>query len=199
MKWACWKKLSRSLLQFNQYHKFTVDEHCIRAVEESAGFADRADSVGDVYRSLEDKRTLHLALLIHDLGKGFEEDHSEVGRRIAESTAQRLSLPREQAETLAFLVHKHLRMSHLAQRFDTTDPQLVTRFVEEVGTQSQLAHLFLVTCADLAAVGPEVLNNWKVEVLSDLYFRASRRFAAADPAGVSTSGEDRHAVWQQLS
>jgi [protein-PII] uridylyltransferase len=26
---------ARSLLQFNQYHKYTVDEHCIRAVEEA--------------------------------------------------------------------------------------------------------------------------------------------------------------------
>src|SRR6476646_5058792 len=51
---------ARSLLQFNQYHKYTVDEHCIRAVDESACFADRADTVGDVYRSLEDKKTLHL-------------------------------------------------------------------------------------------------------------------------------------------
>jgi [protein-PII] uridylyltransferase len=189
---------ARSLLQFNQYHKYTVDEHCIRSVEEATKFGERQDSVGDVYRALGDKTTLHLALLLHDLGKGFEEDHSEVGKRIAEATASRLGLPREQTETLSFLVHKHLRMSHLAQRFDTTAPQLVARFVEEVGTQSHLDHLFLVTCADLAAVGPDVLNNWKVEVLSDLYFRASKRFAAADPGG-STSGEDRHAVWQQLS
>ena len=61
-----------------------------------------------------DKATLHLALLLHDLGKGFEEDHSEVGRRMARETAQRFRLPPDQAETLEFLVHKHLRMSHLA-------------------------------------------------------------------------------------
>ena len=129
--------------------------------------------MSDVYRSLEDKTTLHLALLLHDLGKGFEEDHSEVGRRIAQETAQRLRLPQEQAETLEFLVHKHLRMSHLALKYDTTQPQLVRRFVEEVGTKERLAMLYLVTCADLAAVGPDVLNSWKVEVLSELYFRAA--------------------------
>jgi [protein-PII] uridylyltransferase len=190
---------ARSLLQFNQYHKYTVDEHCIRAVEEATKFSERQDTVGDVYRALGDKTTLHLALLLHDLGKGFEEDHSEVGKRIAEATASRLKLPRDAAETVSFLVHKHLRMSHLAQRFDTSAPQLISRFVEEVGTQWQLDHLFLVTCADLAAVGPDVLNNWKIEVLSDLYFGASKRFAADDRGGVSTSGEDRHAVWQQLS
>lgn len=190
---------ARSLLQFNQYHKYTVDEHCIRAVEEATKFAERKDSVGTVYRNLQDKTILHLALLLHDLGKGFEEDHSEVGRRIARSTAERLRVPPEQAAMVEFLVHKHLRMSHLALKYDTTQPQLVGRFAEEVGSQIQLDHLYLVTCADLAAVGPDVLNSWKIEVLSELYFRTSQRFAAADMAGASGSGEDRHAVWQQLN
>ena len=72
-------------------------------------------------------------------------------------------------------MHKHLRMSHLALKYDTTQPQLVARFVDEVGSRSQLDLLFLVTCADLAAVGPDVLNSWKVEVLSELYFRAAAK------------------------
>jgi [protein-PII] uridylyltransferase len=189
---------ARSLLQFNQYHKYTVDEHCIRAVEEATRFAERVDSLGDVYRALEDKTTLHLALLLHDLGKGFEEDHSEVGRRIAQDTAQRLRLSQEKAESLEFLVHKHLRMSHLALKYDTTQPQLVGRFVEEVGSKERLAMLYLVTCADLAAVGPDVLNGWKIEVLSELYFRAADSFAATgelEPA----RDKQRQALRESLS
>src|SRR3954471_8527429 len=169
---------ARSFLQFNQYHKYTVDEHCIRAVDEATQFVTRNDAVGQIYRSLPDKTILFLALLIHDLGKGFEEDHSEVGRRIAKSTAERFKLSTEQAETLEFLVHKHLRMSHLALKYDTSQPQLVERFVNEVGSRLNLDLLFLVTCADLAAVGPDVLNSWKIEVLSELHSRAAQRFAA---------------------
>jgi [protein-PII] uridylyltransferase len=189
---------ARSLLQFNQYHKYTVDEHCIRAVEEATRFAERNDILADVYNNLEDKATLHLVLLLHDLGKGFEEDHSEVGRRIAQSTAERLRLTSDQADTLEFLVHKHLRMSHLAQRFDTTEPQLVERFVEEVGSQARLNLLYLVTCADLAAVGPDVLNSWKIAVLSDLYLRASRKFGTVDAAAPAARDHERTAVWQLL-
>jgi [protein-PII] uridylyltransferase len=169
---------ARSFLQFNQYHKYTVDEHCIRAVDEATQFVTRNDAVGKIYRSLPDKTILLLALLIHDLGKGFEEDHSEVGRRIAKSTAERFKLPTEQAETLEFLVHKHLRMSHLALKYDTSQPQLVQRFVNEVGSRLNLDLLYLVTCADLAAVGPDVLNSWKIEVLSEFHSRAAQRFAA---------------------
>ncbi len=190
---------ARSLLQFNQYHKYTVDEHCIRAVEEATRFAEREDSLGDVYRSLEDKATLHLALLLHDLGKGFEEDHSEVGRRIAQETAQRLRFSQERAETLEFLVHKHLRMSHLALKYDTTQPQLVGRFVDEVGTKERLAMLYLVTCADLAAVGPDILNSWKIEVLSELYFRAAEKFAAEGVLEPAERDKRRQAVRQSLN
>jgi [protein-PII] uridylyltransferase len=189
---------ARSRPQFNQYHKYTVDEHCIRAVEEATTFAERKDRLGDIYRNLHDKTTLHLALLLHDLGKGFEEDHSEVGRRIARSTAERLRLPSDQAATLEFLVHRHLRMSHLAQRFDTSQPQLVDRFVEEVGSQSRLDLLYLVTCADLAAVGPDVLNSWKIEVLSELYFGASQRFGGIDATVPTKQDLERDAVRQLL-
>jgi [protein-PII] uridylyltransferase len=191
---------ARSLLQFNQYHKYTVDEHCIRAVEEVTRFAERKDAVGDVYRSLPDKTILHLALLLHDLGKGYEEDHSEVGRRMAKATAERLRLPAEQAEALEFLVHKHLRMSHLALKYDTTQPQLIARFVDEVGSRATLDHLFLVTCADLAAVGPDVLNSWKVEVLSELHYRAAQKLAAdGDGAPDEDRGVERNAVWELLT
>ncbi|HEX3726735.1 MAG TPA: [protein-PII] uridylyltransferase, partial [Pirellulales bacterium] len=104
---------ARCLLQFNEYHKFTVDEHCILAVERASEFISDPGILGRVYWGIKQKRTLHLALLIHDLGKGFVEDHSEIGLRIAEDTAQRLRLPLREAEILKFLVHKHLVMSHL--------------------------------------------------------------------------------------
>jgi [protein-PII] uridylyltransferase len=190
---------ARSFLQFNQYHKYTVDEHSIRAVEEATKFGERQDAIGKAYRLLPDKTLLHLALLIHDLGKGHEEDHSEVGRRIAVATAERFHLPNDQAATLEFLVHKHLRMTHLALKYDTTQPQLIARFVDEVGSRANLDLLFLVTCADLAAVGPDVLNSWKVEVLSDLYTRAAREFAAEGDLGVEAIGSaERKAAWDLL-
>ncbi|HEV2972311.1 MAG TPA: [protein-PII] uridylyltransferase [Pirellulales bacterium] len=168
---------ARCLLQFNEYHKFTVDEHCLRGVDEVTRFQRDRGLLGEVYRGLQQKSTLHLALLIHDLGKGYVEDHSEVGLRIAENTARRLRLPEQEAETLKFLVHKHLLMSHLAFRRDTSDDQLIVRFAVEVGSPEVLRMLYLLTAADLAAVGPGVLNQWKSEVLADLYHRTMRHLA----------------------
>jgi [protein-PII] uridylyltransferase len=186
---------ARCLLQFNQYHKFTVDEHSIRAVEEATQFVDRHDALAEAYGRLRDKRMLHLALLIHDLGKGYEEDHSEVGRRIARRNAERLGLGPEDSETLEFLVHKHLLMSHLAFRRDTSQPQLIAKFAEDVGTPERLELLSLVSCADLAAVGPGVLNSWKIEVLFELYRRTLRRLSP-DPDALI---EDHHDSARRLA
>ncbi len=176
---------ARSLLQFNDYHKFTVDEHCLRAVEAATALWDDQRPCGQVYRSIKNKRTLHLALLIHDLGKGFVEDHSDVGLRIADETARRLRLRRRETETLKFLVHKHLMMSHLAFRRDTSDDQLIVKFAVDVGSPELLRMLFVLTCADLAAVGPGVLNSWKEEVLNDLYLRTLRHLSGDPPSKIA--------------
>jgi len=106
------------LLQFNNYHKYTVDEHSLRAVRMANELMQEESVLAKVYQSLTDKQTLHLALLLHDLGKGYDEDHSEVGLRIAEATAKRLRLPPAQADVVKFLVHKHLMMVHTAFRRD---------------------------------------------------------------------------------
>ena len=182
---------ARCLLQFNEYHKYTVDEHCILAVERATEFNADPGLLGRVYRGIKQKRTLHLALLIHDLGKGFVEDHSEVGLRIADETAQRLRLPLREAEALKLLVHKHLVMSHLAFWRDTSDDQVVVRFAVDVGSPEVLDMLFVLTAADFAAVGPGVWNSWKTEVLSDLYKRTMQHLAGDAPASDSAERLER--------
>ena len=173
---------ARCLLQFNEYHKYTVDEHCLRAVEHATDWQHDDGPLGHVYRHIKRKWLLHLALLLHDLGKGHSRDHSEVGLEIARDTAERLHLSQADADTLAFLVHKHLMMSHLAFRRDTTDEQVVVRFAIEVGSPEVMQMLFVLTAADLAAVGPGVLNAWKIDVLGDLHQRAMRHLAGDAPA-----------------
>jgi len=179
---------ARWLLQFNNYHQYTVDEHCLRAVEQATAFRFDRGLLGKVYRGIERKGLLHLALLIHDAGKGFTEDHSEVGLRIAGETAARLGLSQSDSEALKFLVHKHLLMSHLAFRRDTSDEQTIVRFAVEVGSPDVLSMLYVLTAADFAAVGPGVFNEWKSEVLADLYSRAMEHLAGDRSA---TSRDER--------
>jgi [protein-PII] uridylyltransferase len=175
---------ARSLLQFNEYHKYTVDEHCIRAVERATDFQSDAGPVGEAYRQIREKRTLHLALLLHDLGKGFPDDHSDVGARLALETARHLAIPPREGELISLLVQKHLRMAHVAFRHDLNNEAVIVAFAAEVGSVEVLRLLFVLTCADVAAVGPGVLNHWKLDLLYELYDR-TRQHLSSDYQGPS--------------
>lgn len=166
----CWQHI-RCLLQFNQYHHFTVDEHTLRTIEAAEGFLTDGGALGQAYREIHHKELLHLALLLHDAGKGFEEDHSELGRRLAEEMANRLGLPDHQRDLVMFLVHRHLKMADLALRRDIGDRALLLKFSHEVGSPDALSMLFVLTAADISAVGPNTWNEWKAELLSTLYER----------------------------
>lgn len=191
---------ARHLMQFNEYHKYTVDEHSIQAIDAATGFNSRDDTLGRAYRKIKKKWLLHLALLMHDLGKGFAEDHSEVGRRLAAETAEHLGLGKRDTGILKFLVHKHLVMSHLAQWRDTNDDNVVIQFAVDVGSAETLQMLYVLTCADLAAVGPGVLNNWKLDLITQLYRRARAHLAGdAQPESEDHSLQALRAAVLQLA
>ncbi len=173
---------ARGLLQFNQYHKYTVDEHCLRAVEFAAELCVDHGPLGRVYRPLRRKDLLHLALLLHDLGKGYLEDHCEVGVRITLEVSRRLGLSAQDADVLRFLVNRHMSLNHLAFRRDTADEQLAVDFAVQVGSPDVLQMLYVLTAADLGAVGPDVWDGWKSEIVTDLYHRTMQQLAGDSPA-----------------
>ena len=168
---------ARCLLQFNEYHKYTVDEHSLQAVEFATAFAQETSTLGKTYSGLTNKGLMHLTLLLHDLGKGFPGDHSEVGETIARETAKRFGLSKHDTEVLAWLVLKHLSMAHTAFRHDLQDENVIVRFAAEVGSVEKLKMLFIMTCADLAAVGPNVLNQWKQDLITELFQKTKQQLS----------------------
>ena len=192
---------TRSLLQFNEYHKYTVDAHCIKSVECVVEFAKRNDFLGDLYRKSKQKLILHLALLLHDLGKGYVEDHSEVGLRIADETSYILGLSEADRELICFLVHQHLIMTLTAFRFDLTQLSTIVKFAQQVGSLERLQLLTLLSCADLAAVGPGALNDWKLNLLHQLYDATASQLQTGEPLEHQTSAKEnnRKAVFDLLS
>jgi len=168
---------ARCLLQFNEYHKYTVDEHSLQTVEFATEFAQEASTLGKTYSGLTNKGLLHLTLLLHDLGKGFPGDHSEIGETIARETAKLFGLSQHNTEVLAWLVLKHLRMAHTAFRHDLQDENVIVRFAAEVGSVEKLKMLFIMTCADLAAVGPNVLNQWKQDLITELFQKTKQQLS----------------------
>jgi [protein-PII] uridylyltransferase len=158
------------------YHKYTVDEHTlltIRTIERLAapsGSAPRErQRFASLLQGLERPELLVLALLLHDIGKSSDEEHVPESVRLAHRVFDRLALPAESCELVAFLIASHLQMSTVAFRRDTEDPETVRRFATLVGVEERLTMLCLLTLADVEAVSLETLTPWKEELLWRLY------------------------------
>ncbi len=163
-----------AMMQFNMYHSYTVDEHTIQCMRhlseiESGDHAEDLPVATDIMKGQVNRKVLFLALFLHDIGKGRDEDHSIVGARIARKVAPRLGLNRADTETVEWLVRYHLLMSDMAQKRDLADPRTVRDFAKAVRTGKRLDLLTVLTICDIRGVGPHVWNNWKGQLLRTLY------------------------------
>jgi len=160
------------LIQESRSHAYTVDEHAFRAVDEAERLLDGEEPLRDIYLGIRRKDLLHLALLLHDIGKGEGGDHSARGAEIAEEVALRLGYDAEDRGLLTFLVRRHLILSELAFYRDFSNEPVLFKFVREVAQPEILHHLLILTCADIRAVGPGVWTNWKSDLIMNLYREA---------------------------
>lgn len=172
---------ARGLIQFNLYHRYTIDEHTLRALEAAVRRRDEHSPLAQAYREIRDKSLLHLAVLLHDLGKGFERDHCEVGGELAADVARDFGLNDRQTHTLAWLVQNHLLMAHTAFRRDLADEATLVQFARAVATPEMLRMLYVLTAADTEAVSPENWTGWKESLLNELYFRAAEELTGEAP------------------
>jgi len=169
-----------ALMQFNMYHHYTVDEHLIRAIG-NVSKIERGLSKSEhplaaqVIHKIKSREALYVAMLLHDIAKGTERDHSEEGEDIARALCPRLGLSEGDTETVAWLVRNHLVMSDVAQKRDLADPKTIEDFVAIVQTPERLRLLLVLTVADIRAVGPGVFNGWKGQLLRDLYAAAEEQ------------------------
>jgi len=165
------------MVQHDYYHVYTVDEHSLIGIRELERVRDGAYDkesplLNEVMRECDRPELLFLAMMFHDLGKGYGGDHDERGAQMVGEIAARLRLHFDDRESLEFLVRNHLMMSALAQTRDIEDDELVESFVREVQTPANLKNLYLLTFADMRAVGPQIWNGWRDHLLSELYLRA---------------------------
>jgi [protein-PII] uridylyltransferase len=157
--------------QFNMYHHYTVDEHTIRAMDHIASMDQGEDGyelAKNLFEKIENRRALYLAMLLHDTGKGLGDQQIE-GMKTARKACRRLGLPETETELVAWLVGNHLEMSETAQKRDISDPRTIVTFVEKVMDLEHMRLLYILTVADIRAVGPNVWNTWKGQLLADLY------------------------------
>lgn len=163
-----------AMMQFNMYHSYTVDEHTIQCIStlaqiEREELVEELPVASGILSNGVNRKVLYAALLLHDIGKGMDEDHSITGARIARRLAPRLGLKPAEAETAEWLVRNHLLMSDTAQKRDIAEPRTVQGFAKAVKSVERLNLLTVLTVCDIRGVGPDTWNNWKAMLLRGLH------------------------------
>jgi [protein-PII] uridylyltransferase len=166
-----------SLVVRDFYHRFTVDEHSILAIESlhrlNQSKSEWDKRYAELLGELEDPELLYLALLLHDTGKGVPSAHHvEASLEIAGHCLDRLDVESSERAAVLFLIANHLEMSAQLRR-DIFNPETVAAFAEKMGTPERLKMLCLLTYADIKAVNPEALTPWKAENVWQLYIGAA--------------------------
>jgi [protein-PII] uridylyltransferase len=164
-----------AMMQFNMYHHYTVDEHLIRSVAvlsevEKGAAVDTHPLINQLLPAIEDRVALYVAVLLHDVAKGRQEDHSIAGAKVARKLCPRFGLSQKQTDTVVWLIDNHLVMSMVAQTRDLHDRKTITDFADTVQSMERLKMLLILTVCDIRAVGPDVWNGWKGQLLRTLYY-----------------------------
>ena len=170
-----------SLVIRDYYHRFTVDEHSFRAIENLHRLkkpqSEWESRFGGLLGELEQPELLFLALLLHDVGKGLPgQDHVRGSLDAAWKCLARLELPPADRETVCFLIASHLEMS-AALRRDIYDAAAVRAFASKMGSPERLKMLSLLTYADIKSVNPDALTPWKAENIWQLYIATTNQLS----------------------
>jgi len=192
-------------VQHDLYHTYTVDQHQLYALAMQkrlarGELADQHPTATELWRDVTRPAPLFLGTLLHDVGKPLGKGHAEKGAVIAGAIARRLGMSEDDAELTEMLVRQHLTMSHLSQRRDLSDPDVIERFAQKtVGTDERLVQLYLLTLCDTAMTSPDNLSAWKDDLLRDLMLRTRAYFRGAPESTVESAAEDPRARVRQLA
>jgi [protein-PII] uridylyltransferase len=178
-------------MQFDTYHIFTVDEHTIEAVRvlntlERGELAEIAPVASELVDNVQSRRSLYLAMLLHDIAKGRGGDHSVLGADVALQVGPTLGMSDEETETVSWLVLHHLLLSATAFKRDIDDPKTILDLAETIQSPERLRLLLILTVADMRAVSSKVWNGWKATLLRELYSRVAEVLAG----GLATTERD---------
>jgi [protein-PII] uridylyltransferase len=168
-------------------HEYTVGEHLLRTLERlvplTDGEAEEFEHHAEIYSEAGKPEVLVLAALLHDVGRiDPSRDHCEVGEEIARRTAHRLGMPESDVRAVSRLVRRHLLLDRVATLRDISDEATIHHVAEQVGTVDFLKRLYLLTCADMMAVGAGLWTDVRRDQLEDLYFRVLMHLLADAPA-----------------
>ena len=160
----------RSKPQRNAYHRFTVDRHLLETVSIAAGLT----------ATVSRPDLLVLGALLHDIGKGYPGDHTEVGMELVENIAKRMGYENNDVELLVGMIEHHLLLPDVATRRDLDDDGTIKSVASAVKTLSLLSLLDALTEADSIATGSSAWSTWKAGLVRELVTRVQHVLSGGD-------------------
>jgi [protein-PII] uridylyltransferase len=173
-------------MQHDLFHVYTVDQHILMVLRNVRRFlipehTHEYPFCSQLASTFDRPWLLYVAALFHDVAKGRGGDHSVLGTMEVRRFCRDHGIGREDAQLVEFLVLEHLTMSRVAQKEDLSDPEVVSRFAAQMGTERRLTALYLLTVADIRGTSPKVWNAWKGKLLEDLYRATLRALGGSRP------------------
>lgn len=165
------------LMQFNRYHSYTVDEHTLYAIDQlhqlrASDLGDMTKPVHELFEQVDDQDVLFVSALYHDIAKGRAGKHELVGAELAPQVCARLGLDDAQGEQVAWLIKHHLDLSDSAFQRDIDDPETLAAVANFSQSANSLRLLYILTTADVRAVGPDTWSAWKGALLNKAFLGA---------------------------
>ena len=173
-------------MQHDLFHAYTVDQHILMVLRNVRRFfmAEHTHEYplcSQLASGWDKPWILYAAALFHDIAKGRGGDHSKLGCAEVRTFCRQHGVDKEDAKLVEFLVSEHLTMSHVAQKEDLGNPEVVARFAQRMGDERHLTALYLLTVADIRGTSPKVWNAWKGKLLEDLYKASLRALGGGAP------------------
>lgn len=137
----------RGLMPHERTHVTTVDQHSLNTVALCAAATVRVARPD----------LLLLAAFFHDMGKGYDRPHAEVGAELVKEQAQRMGLDHASVATVELLVAQHTLLAQMASTKDVRDPEVVAKLLDLLHYDPLVVELLgVLTYADATATGPGV-------------------------------------------
>ncbi|MBU2869904.1 [protein-PII] uridylyltransferase [Colwellia sp. E2M01] len=175
-----WRDIAGQM-QFDLFHAYSVDEHTLRVIKNLHQFSQKEHNhkfplCSQIVQKIRKPEVLYLGGFFHDIGKGRGGDHAKLGAVDALDFCLSHQMSKHDSNMVAWLVEHHLLMSVTAQRRDINDENVIRTFGEIVRDEAHLNYLYCLTVADMRGTNESLWNNWKANLLEELYFNTLSAF-----------------------
>ncbi len=197
-----WRNIAGQM-QFDLFHAYSVDEHSYRVIKNLHQFSQKEHNhkfplCSKIVQKIRKPEVLYLGGFFHDIGKGRGGDHAKLGAIDALNFCLSHQMSKHDSKMVAWLVEHHLLMSVTAQRRDINDENVIKTFGEIVRDEAHLNYLYCLTVADMRGTNESLWNNWKANLLEELYFNTLSAFRHGLEKPVETRSKIRENQQQAL-